>query len=185
MTRLHENKSMQLFLGLLMGIVFGFLLHKGGVSKYDIILAQLRLTDFTVLKIMLSAVIVTMLGISYLYPKGMVKLQVKPGSIKNSIVGGLIFGVGFATLGYCPGTIAAAVGNGYLDGLIGGMIGIIIGSGIYAAFYSDWKKKKMITEDRFSGKSMFDSIKGNPYRYTLPFSAFLVIIMIIVEIAGL
>lgn len=184
MTKLHENKNIQMFLGLVMGIVFGFLLHKGGVSKYDIILAQLRLTDFTVLKIMLSAVIVTMLGISYLYPKGSIKLQVKPGSIKNSVIGGLIFGVGFATLGYCPGTIAAAVGNGYLDGLIGGMIGIIIGSGIYAAFYSNWKKKKLITEDRYSGKSLFDSIQGNPFRYTLPFSAILVLIMIVVEIAG-
>ncbi|MDP3385917.1 MAG: YeeE/YedE thiosulfate transporter family protein [Eubacteriales bacterium] len=185
MTKLHENKNMQLLFGLLMGIVFGFLLHKGGVSKYDIILAQLRLTDFTVLKIMLSAVIITMLGISYLYPKGRVKLQVKPGSIKNSIVGGLIFGVGFATLGYCPGTIAAAVGNGYLDGLIGGMIGIIIGSGIYASFYSDLKKKKLITEDRFSGRSLFDSFKGHPFRYTLPFSAILVLVMIVAEIAGL
>ena len=176
---------MQLVIGLMMGIVFGFLLQKGGVTKYDVILAQLRLTDFTVLKIMLSAVIVTMLGVSYLYPKGIVKLHVKPGSIKNAVIGGLIFGVGFATLGYCPGTIAGAVGNGYLDGLIGGMIGIIIGSGIYAAIYGTLKDKKIISEDRFSGKSLFDSMKGNPFKYTLPFAGVLALIMVIVEWMGL
>lgn len=185
MTKLHDDKKLQLFLGLIMGISFGFLLHKGGVTKYGIILAQLRLTDFTVLKIMLSAVIVTMLGISYLYPNGKVKLQVKPGSIKNSAIGGLIFGLGFGMLGYCPGTIAGAVGSGSVDGLVGGIVGIIVGSGLYASMYQTLKNKKIITEDSFSKKSLFDSIQGNPFKYTLPFSAILIAIMIIVEIMGL
>jgi hypothetical protein len=52
-----------------------------------------------------------------------------------NIIGGLIFGVGFALLGYCPGTIAGAIGNGYLDALVGGLAGILIGSGIFAALY--------------------------------------------------
>jgi hypothetical protein len=185
MTKLHDNKGMQLFFGLLMGIVFGFLLHKGGVTKYDVILGQLRLMDFTVLKIMLSAVIVTMLGISYLYPKQKIQLHVKAGSIKNAVIGGLLFGIGFGTLGYCPGTIAGAVGNGYLDGLLGGMLGIIIGSGVYAAMYSTLKSKKIITEDRFSEKTLFEVFEGNPFRYTLPISGVLAVMMIILEVAGL
>jgi uncharacterized protein len=45
------------------GIAFGFLLQKGGATKYDVIVGQLLLTDFTVLKIMLSAVLVGMIGI--------------------------------------------------------------------------------------------------------------------------
>ncbi|MBN2287409.1 MAG: YeeE/YedE family protein [Tissierellales bacterium] len=185
MEELYGKKNLQLVLGLVMGIAFGFLLHKGGVTKYDIILAQLRLTDFTVLKIMLSAVIVTMIGIALLYPKGKVKLHVKAGSIKNAVIGGLIFGVGFATLGYCPGTIAGAVGNGYLDGLLGGMAGIIIGSGFYAAVYGRLKKSKILTEDQFSGKSLFDSMGENSLRYVLLISGVLVVIMVILEFAGL
>jgi len=52
-----------------------------------------------------------------------------------NIIGGLIFGVGFAVLGYCPGTIAGAIGNGALDALVGGLAGILIGSGLFAALY--------------------------------------------------
>jgi len=99
------------------GIVFGFLLHKGGATEYDVILGQLLLTDFTVLKIMLSAVLTGMIGIYAMKSQGWVKLYPKAGSIGKSVIGGLIFGVGFAVLGCCPGTIAGAVGNGYLDTL--------------------------------------------------------------------
>lgn len=181
----YENNKLQLFLGLLIGIVFGFLLQKGGVTKYDVILAQLRLMDFTVLKVMLSAVIVTMLGISYLYPKGKVQLHPKSGSIKNAVIGGLIFGVGFAILGYCPGTIAGAVGNGYVDGLIGGMTGIIIGSGIFASMYNWLKRRKLIEDDHFSEVSLFQRMNGNPFKYTLPFALLLIGIMAILEVVGL
>ena len=58
---LHENTNLQLSIGLLTGILFGFLLQKGGVTKYDVIIGQLLLTDFTVVKIMLSAVVTGML----------------------------------------------------------------------------------------------------------------------------
>lgn len=182
MNKLHENKPLQLFFGLLTGICFGFLLQKGGATKYDVILGQLRLQDFTVLKIMLSAVIVTMMGVSLLYPKGLVKLHVKPGSVKNSIIGGLIFGIGFAILGYCPGTLAGAVGNGYIDGLLGGIIGIIIGSALFASMYGVLKRHNILSEDRYSQKSLFDEMDGRSFRYTIPMALILVLIMVIVEI---
>lgn len=121
--------------GLVFGIVFGFLLHRGGVTKYDVIIGQLLLKDFTVLKVMLSAVLVGMVGVYSMKHLEWIELQPKAGSFGRSVVGGLIFGVGFALLGYCPGTIAGAVGNGYLDALVGGIAGIIIGAGLFAAAY--------------------------------------------------
>lgn len=63
---LHKDKGLQIVLGLLFGIVFGFLLQKGGVTSYNVIIAQLLLTDFTVMKVMLSAVIVGMIGLTFL-----------------------------------------------------------------------------------------------------------------------
>ena len=96
------------------GILFGFLLQKGGATKHDVIVGQLLLTDFTVLKIMLSAVLTGMIGIYLMKTLGWVELSPKSGSMGSNIIGGLIFGVGFAVLGYCPGTIAGAIGNGYL-----------------------------------------------------------------------
>ncbi len=125
----------ELLWGLAFGVVFGFLLQKGGVTKYDVIVGQLLLTDHTVIKIILTAVVTGMLGIYAMKSLGWVELQVKSGSAGMNIIGGLIFGVGFAVLGYCPGTIAGAIGNGYLDALIGGVAGILIGAGIFAALY--------------------------------------------------
>jgi hypothetical protein len=57
-----RNRS-SLAWGFLFGIIFGFLLQKGGVTKYDVIIGQLLLEDFTVIKIMLSAVVTGMIGI--------------------------------------------------------------------------------------------------------------------------
>ena len=136
-----KKKERTLFQGLVIGILFGFLLQKGGVTKYDVIIGQLRLIDFTVIKIILTAIVVSMLGISYFYPKKMVPVETKPGSLKNASIGGLLFGVGFGLLGYCPGTIAGAIGNGYLDALSGGLIGIVLGTIIYAMMYSKLKEK--------------------------------------------
>ena len=54
---LHENRKLQLAIGLAAGFLFGFLLQKGGVTRYDVIIGQLLLQDFTVVKVMLSAVV--------------------------------------------------------------------------------------------------------------------------------
>jgi len=65
--------------GLAFGVVFGFLLQKGGATKYDVIVGQLLLEDFTVLKIMLSAVVTGMLGIYLMKNLGWVQLYPKSG----------------------------------------------------------------------------------------------------------
>jgi len=134
-TSVPKKKISPLLWGLAFGIVFGFLLQKGGVTKYDVIVGQLLLTDFTVLKVILSAVLVGMLGIYAMKTLGWVELYPKSGSAGMNIIGGLIFGVGFAVLGYCPGTIAGAIGDGALDAAIGGLAGILIGAGLFAALY--------------------------------------------------
>jgi hypothetical protein len=115
--------------------MFGFLLQKGGVTDYNVIEGQLLLSDFTVVKVMLSAVIFGMIGFHLLRHFGHVQLHAAEGSIGSNVIGGLIFGVGFALLGYCPGTVAGAVGSGGLDALFGGMIGLLIGAGIFAELY--------------------------------------------------
>ncbi|MBA2658024.1 MAG: YeeE/YedE family protein [Nitrosospira sp.] len=126
-----ENGSKQLMLGLVFGVIFGFLLQKGGVAKYDVLLGALFLTDFTVMKIMLTAIAVGMIGIFSMHALGFVQLHVKPTRYAANIIGGLIFGAGFALLGYCPGTGAAALGQGNYDA-VAGVFGLIAGSYVYA-----------------------------------------------------
>lgn len=121
----------QLVLGLVFGIVFGFLLQKGGVARYEVLMGQFLLTDFTVIKVMLSAIVVGMVGVFSLYALGLVKLHVKPTRYAANIAGGLVFGVGLGLLGYCPGTGAAALGQGNYDA-IAGILGLMAGSYLYA-----------------------------------------------------
>lgn len=133
--KLRENSGAQKVLGLLFGIIFGVFLQKAGVTTYKIIISQLLLTDFTVLKVMMSAVIVGTIGVHFMHGRNMVNLHVRSGSFGSTIVGGLIFGAGFALLGYCPGTVAGAVGQGSMDALVGGVLGLILGSWLYAVSY--------------------------------------------------
>jgi len=132
---IRTHRRFQLLMGLLVGIPFGFLLQKGGATRYDVIIGQLLFTDFTVVKIMLSAIVVGTLGVHALRSRGLVQLHPKPGSVGASAIGSLIFGLGFGTLGYCPGTVAGAVGQGSLDALFGGVVGIFIGAGLFAHLY--------------------------------------------------
>ncbi len=125
-------RPQQLLLGLVFGIAFGFLLQKGGVAKYDVLIGSLLLTDFTVFKVMLSAILVGMIGIFTLHRFGLVKLHPKPTRYGGNIIGGLLFGAGFALSGYCPGTAAAAIGQASYDAPITAA-GLLVGSYLYAS----------------------------------------------------
>lgn len=121
----------QLALGLLFGIIFGFLLQKGGVAKYHILIGVLLLEDFTVVKVMLTAIVVGMVGIFAMHSLGLVKPHIKPTRFAANVLGGLGFGIGFAFLSYCPGTGAAALGQGNFDALAG-VLGLLAGSYLFA-----------------------------------------------------
>ena len=125
---------MDLIYGLVTGILFGFLMQRAHVIRYDTQVGALRLLDMTIFKFMLSAIIVGMIGIYLLKDLGIVTLSVKATSLGANIIGGLIFGIGWAILGYCPGTAAGALGEGRWDGLIG-IIGMLIGAALYAEAY--------------------------------------------------
>jgi len=161
-TIFHEKKRVQLVVGFFTGIIFGFLLHKGGVTHYDVIVGQLLLTDFTVVKVMLSAVVSGMIGIYFLKSIGAVALHPKPGSFGSTVVGGLIFGVGFGVLGYCPGTLAGAIGQGSLDALFGGLIGVLIGTGLFATFYPKLDKR-ILNKGDFGDITWPQLLEVNPW----------------------
>jgi uncharacterized protein len=99
-----ENRAVQLGLGFFFGVIFGFLLQKGGVAKYEVLIGMLLLEDYTVVKVMLSAVVVGMIGIYALHTAGLVKLHIKPTRYGANALGGMLFGIGFGLAAYCPGT---------------------------------------------------------------------------------
>ena len=178
------HKKIQLALGLAIGVLFGFLLQKGGVTDYDVIIGQLLLTDFTVLKVMLSAVVTGTLGVHLLRSLGLVRLHPKPGSLGTSIVGGLIFGVGFAVLGYCPGTVTGAVGQGFLDALFGGVAGTLLGTGLFAAVYPKLQKP-ILSKGDFGAVTLPELLKVNAWVVVVPAAILLTALLLWMERAGL
>jgi uncharacterized protein len=123
--------SQKLLLAAIFGLLFGFLLQKGGVAKFHILIGVLIFQDFTVIKVMLSAILVGMIGVFALRHFHLLQLQTKPTRLGATIIGGLIFGFGFACSGYCPGTGAAALGQANWDALFV-ITGLIAGSYLYA-----------------------------------------------------
>lgn len=119
--------------GIVFGLVFGFLLQKGGVAKYNVLVGQLLLEDFTVMKVMMSAVAVGSVGVFLMHRMGLVKLHLKPTVLGAQSIGGVVFGAGFALAAYCPGTGAAAIGQGSWDALLVAG-GLVLGSYLYALF---------------------------------------------------
>lgn len=121
-----------LLLGAITGLVFGFLLQRGGVTRYNVIVSQFLFKDFTVLKTMLTAILVGAVGIYAMKHAGIIQsLHIKPVAVAMNAIGGGIFGVGMVLLGYCPGTALAAVGQGSKDAIVG-IAGAVVGAGVYA-----------------------------------------------------
>ena len=123
-----------LFYGFATGILFGFLLQRGQVLRYEKQLGALRLLDMTIVKFMLTSVLVAMVGVYFLYDLGLVRLDVKSLNLGGNIIGGLTFGVGWGLFGYCPGTSVGAVGEGRW-GALWGIVGMIVGAALFAEAY--------------------------------------------------
>jgi uncharacterized membrane protein YedE/YeeE len=166
----------KLIFGLITGFIFGFLLQKGQVVKYERIVGALRLQDFTIIKFMISAILVGMVGIYLMKDAGVIELNIKPTHLGANVIGGLIFGMGFGLLGYCPGTAIGAVGEGRMDALWGGVLGMLVGAGIYAEAYSFFKDN-LLTWGSI-GKATLPSVLGiNHWIIILSLWILLVILM--------
>ena len=156
-----------LMYGLITGILFGFFLQKGRVLRYDKQIAALRLQDMTIVKFMLSHIAVAMVGVYFLYDMGLVKLSLKPMILGGVVLGGLIFGLGWGLLGYCPGTSLGALGEGRWDSLWG-MAGMLVGAGIYAEAYP-YLKSTVLTWGDY-GKITIPQVLGvNHWIVIIPF----------------
>jgi uncharacterized membrane protein YedE/YeeE len=88
-------------LALILGLAFGFVLNKAGLTKYHKIVNVFRFTDMAVLKFMMSGLVVSMIGLYGLKGLGLVTFPTVPATyVVGNLVGGLIFGVGMAATGY-------------------------------------------------------------------------------------
>ncbi len=147
----------KLIYGFVTGILFGFFLQKAEMLRYEKHLGAMLFKDFTLFKFMLSAVVVGMIGVYFLNDMGLVKLSVKATVLGGNIAGGIILGIGWGLLGYCPGTIGGALGEGRWDA-VWGILGMLTGGALYAETYPFFKST-LLTWGKF-GKVTLPSVLG-------------------------
>ncbi len=170
------------FWAILFGAIFGVLLHRGGVANYNVIVNQFRLKDFTVMKIMFTAIIVGGIGVSILHGQDLAKYSVKDANLLGIALGAAIFGAGMVLYGYCPGTGVAAIATGSIHALVGG-VGMLAGGILYALSYP-WVKTNIMNKLAY-GKIRLPEITGIPD--AVWFAALIVIAVVVfffVERAG-
>ncbi|MGL5269716.1 MAG: YeeE/YedE thiosulfate transporter family protein [Selenomonadaceae bacterium] len=160
---------MELFAGLFTGILFGFLLQKGRVLRYDKQIGALLLEDMTIVKFMLSHIIVGMIGVYFFYDFGLVKLAVKPMILGGVVLGGLTFGLGWGLLGYCPGTSVGALGEGRVDA-VWGIVGMLLGAALYAEAYP-YLKATVLTWGDYGKITIPQVLAVNHWGIIIPFTA--------------
>ena len=148
-----------LWAGLFFGILFGILLHRGGVTDYNVIVRQFLFRDFTVLKVMLTAITVGGIGVWLLHGQQLANFHIKPAAMLAVVSGAVLFGIGMVIYGYCPGTGVAAIATGKLDALAG-FAGMLTGGMLYALSY-DWLAARVIPVGDL-GKKRLPDLTGLP-----------------------
>jgi hypothetical protein len=131
------GEEFSLLVAFVLGLGFGFFLERAGFGSARKLAAQFYLYDMSVFKVMFTAIVTAMLGVTYLGWIGWLDLDLVylvPTYLGPQVVGGLVLGVGFVVGGYCPGTSVAALATGRVDAMVYAL-GIFAGTFAYAEVY--------------------------------------------------
>ena len=134
MLPLHTTGALS---GLACGFLFGYILENAGFGSPLKLTSQFRLNDWSVFKVMFTAIVVTALGLWLLRLVGLMppdSVAVPQALMMASAVGGALVGAGFAIGGYCPGTSVAGLASGRIDALVF-IVGLLIGTTAFVGLY--------------------------------------------------
>lgn len=123
--------------GLVCGVLFGYVLENAGFGSPCKLTAQFSLRDWSVFKVMFTAIVVAATGLYVFELMGLLKVEsvfVPTSLVMASAIGGLLVGGGFAIGGYCPGTSVVGFFSGRLDALVF-IVGLLLGTWVFAGLY--------------------------------------------------
>ncbi len=169
----------ELLLGLITGIVFGFLLQQGRVLRFEKQVGAMLLKDMTIIKFMLSAIIVGTVGIHLLVELDVVDLKIKPTNLGANLIGSILFGAGWAFMGYCPGTSVGAVGEGRWHA-VWAILGMICGAAVYAELHPAMEKS-VLKWGAFGKLTLPGSMEISPWIVIPVFVALLFLVFVFLE----
>lgn len=165
---------------LAVGFAFGWLLQKAGLSRYERIVGVYRFKDLAVVKVLLTALIVGGVCLRALTALGLAAAVPIPATyFAGNIAGGVLFGIGMAVSGFCPGTVAAGAGEGRLDYLIPGMLGLIAGALTFGVLYP-WVLP-LVSIDVRPGLTVARWLGADPWLVLLVLGQMVVLVFYVIE----
>ena len=156
------GEEFSLLVAFVLGLGFGFFLERAGFGSAKKLVSQFYLNDLAVFKVMFTAIVTAMLGVTYLGWIGWLDLglvYLVPTHLGPQLVGGLVLGVGFVVGGYCPGTSVASLATGRIDAMVYAL-GIFAGTFVYAEVYP--AIKGFVNADAM-GQVTLPEVLGLPY----------------------
>jgi len=170
--------TVAIVVGIAMGIVFGFALEKSRVFEPGVIVGQMQLRNFIMLKVFLTAVATGAVALAVLNGFGYVKLQPKAAAYAADAVGGLLLGAGITFSGACPGTTLAQIGAGYRDALYT-LVGALFGAVTFSYAQPTLAKTYL---GQSGPKLIFSELVGVPYWIgALVLAAVIVVVLVVLE----
>ncbi|MDY6824294.1 MAG: YeeE/YedE thiosulfate transporter family protein [Thermodesulfobacteriota bacterium] len=126
--------SAEIWLGLLSGIAFGFVIQRIGATNADKMARAHLMMEGDIPRFMLTAVLLSSVGLLGLQAVGVGRTLIIPTSLVATSVAGILFGLGWGLCGYCPGTTWAAAGEGRMDAVFA-LVGGLAGAALFAQLH--------------------------------------------------
>jgi len=150
---------------LLVGFAFGFILENAGFGSPCKLTGQFTLRDWSVLKVMFTAIVVAAVGLHGLAALGVLDAEaifVPTSLVVASALGGVLVGAGFAIGGYCPGTSVVGLASGRIDALVF-FGGLIVGTFAFAGLYGPAIVALLALGEVESGDTLYDAWDLSPW----------------------
>ena len=134
------SAATNMWLAIPIGIIFGYALFHAGFTDSRRIAWAFYFKSIRVPVVMFSAIVTGMLGLWGMSLLGIIDISevyMLPTYLTPVAIGGVLFGIGMVVGGYCPGTAAAALATGKIDGIVF-IIGFLVGSLVFGEYFPVW-----------------------------------------------
>jgi len=145
--------------GMVCGVLFGYVLENSGFGSPHKLTAQFRLHDWSVFKVMFTAIVVAAFGLYLLRIAGYLNADavfVPSSLLLAAALGGVLVGAGFAIGGYCPGTSVVGVFSGRVDAIVF-VLGLLVGTVGFASIYGPAVEKILEMWELDTGDTVTDA----------------------------
>jgi uncharacterized membrane protein YedE/YeeE len=159
------------------GIVFGAIIQYARVDKFEKIAGFAMGKDTIIPKMLFLAIGITSIFLYFEIKMGYASYHPKPMILSGLIIGGIIFGIGMAIMGKCPGTGPISIAEGRIDVMVGALGGIF-GGYIFTKFYDSIFKPLM--GENYGNTTLVDVSGDNATLYVFIFGIALILIAIFI-----